>query len=57
MERTQDFVEAADGGTEYYSNETFYGPMAYVIKAVVGSKLLKALDLWMSGLKSEAEGQ
>ena len=57
MERTQDFVEAADGGTEYYSNETFYGPMAYVIKAVVGSKLLKALDLWMSGLKSEAEGR
>jgi len=57
VERTQDFVEAADGGTEYYSNETFYGPMAYVIKAVVGNKLLKALDLWMSGLKSEAEGQ
>lgn len=50
-------MEAADGGTDYFSNETMYGPMAYVIKAVVGGKLLKALELWMAGLKNGAEGQ
>ncbi|KAH7021502.1 uncharacterized protein B0I36DRAFT_435293 [Microdochium trichocladiopsis] len=57
VERTQDFVEAPGGGTDYYNMETFYGPVSYLIKPIVGTKLLKALGLWKDGLKAEAERQ
>ncbi|KXJ96252.1 hypothetical protein Micbo1qcDRAFT_231319 [Microdochium bolleyi] len=55
-ERTQDFIESADGkGTDYYNKETFYGVVSYAIKPFVGAKLVRALDLWRDGLKCEAE--
>ncbi|KAH7020718.1 uncharacterized protein B0I36DRAFT_387587 [Microdochium trichocladiopsis] len=55
-ERTQDFIESADGtGTDYFNKETFSGPLSYLIKPFVGTKLINALELWKDGLKAEAE--
>lgn len=36
-ERTQEFVEGAKGGTDYYNKETFYSTMSYTVKLYVGS--------------------
>ncbi|KAI0476487.1 hypothetical protein GGR56DRAFT_474564 [Xylariaceae sp. FL0804] len=54
-ERTQEFVDDGTGGTEYSSFETFYGPLAWVVKRAVGSSLLRGLALWRDGLKKQAE--
>ncbi|KAJ1330837.1 hypothetical protein MN608_04293 [Microdochium nivale] len=57
-ERTQDFVESADGkGTDYFNKETFFGAVAYAIKPFAGAKLIRGLELWRDGLKAEAEKQ
>jgi hypothetical protein len=55
-ERTQEFLETADGAScEYRNYETFYGPVAFAVKLFVGGQLQNGLALWMSGLKEAVE--
>ena len=56
-ERTQEFLERSDGsgGCDYVCYETFFGPVAPVVKLATGSALLNGFGLWMSGLKKAAE--
>ncbi|KAI1079619.1 hypothetical protein F5B20DRAFT_158379 [Whalleya microplaca] len=54
-ERTQEVLEGIDGGTDYFCYETFYGPVAWVVKTFIGSELTKGFKLWMEGLKEAAE--
>ncbi|EMR69409.1 putative polyketide cyclase dehydrase protein [Eutypa lata UCREL1] len=54
-ERTQEFLERSDGGSDYVCYETFFGPVAPVVKLATGSALLNGFGLWMSGLKKAAE--
>ncbi|KAI0007050.1 hypothetical protein F4779DRAFT_593990 [Xylariaceae sp. FL0662B] len=54
-ERTQDFLEGTDGETDYFCYETFYGPVAWVVKTFFGSALTDGFKLWMEGLKKAAE--
>lgn len=54
-ERTQEFVEVEGGtGTEYVCWETFYGPMAWVVKLAVGGKVAEGFGGWMEGLRGGA---
>ncbi|KAL2269637.1 hypothetical protein VTJ83DRAFT_1821 [Remersonia thermophila] len=55
-ERVHEFVELVDSATgkvqtEYRCWETFYGPLAPVVKLTVGGKLEKAFEVWSKGLK------
>ncbi|KAL1837040.1 hypothetical protein VTJ49DRAFT_4329 [Mycothermus thermophilus] len=56
-ERVHEFVEvvvdSATGEvqTEYRCWETFYGPLAPVVRLTVGGKLEKAFEVWSKGLK------
>ncbi|CAJ2503881.1 Uu.00g112750.m01.CDS01 [Anthostomella pinea] len=54
-ERTQEFVENGEGGTDYTCFETFQGPAAWLVKLAVGAKLVQGFGLWMTGLKKAAE--
>ncbi|KAI0125267.1 hypothetical protein BJ170DRAFT_686131 [Xylariales sp. AK1849] len=56
-ERVQEFLETADGGSEYRSYETFFGPLTWAVKTFVGRQLLGGLTLWMDGLKEAAEAK
>ncbi|KAI9147024.1 hypothetical protein HJFPF1_13055 [Paramyrothecium foliicola] len=56
-ERTQDFILASDGGTEYYNKETFYGLIGHAFQWLIGSNLKKSVDSWKDTLKKEAEAQ
>ncbi|KAI0018086.1 hypothetical protein F4780DRAFT_560743 [Xylariomycetidae sp. FL0641] len=53
-ERTQEFVRDADGNTAYSCYETFYGPVSWLVKTLVGAKLVRGYKLWVSGLKEAA---
>ncbi len=55
VERVHEFVEKEDGTTEYTSWESFGGPLAYVIKLVVGRQLLNLFDGWNKDLKNYIE--
>ncbi|KAK1833139.1 hypothetical protein QBC39DRAFT_380902 [Podospora conica] len=59
-ERTQEFIEVeVEGGgveTEYVCWETFYGPMARVVKLAVGGRVAGGFGGWMEGLRGVAEG-
>ncbi|KAK7757674.1 hypothetical protein SLS62_000051 [Diatrype stigma] len=54
-ERTQEFLEREDGGTDYVCYETFFGPVAPVVKMVVGAALLRNFGMWAEDLKRFAE--
>ncbi|KAL2180981.1 uncharacterized protein P884DRAFT_296694 [Thermothelomyces heterothallicus CBS 202.75] len=58
-ERVQEFVEVAgDGrppGTQYYCWETFYGPLAPVVRLTVGRQVERGFDAWLRGLKARVE--
>lgn len=54
-ERVQEFVDDGHGNTEYTCWETMYGPLAYVVKLAVGTKLEKAFQCWGEDLKKRAE--
>ncbi|ROV88922.1 hypothetical protein VSDG_08915 [Cytospora chrysosperma] len=54
-ERVQEFVDDGHGNTEYTCWETMYGPLAYVVKLTVGTKLEKAFQCWGEDLKKRAE--
>ncbi|AEO54736.1 hypothetical protein MYCTH_77895 [Thermothelomyces thermophilus ATCC 42464] len=60
-ERVQEFVEVAgdgDGrppGTQYYCWETFYGPLAPVVRLIVGRQVERGFDAWLRGLKARVE--
>ncbi|KAI1852035.1 hypothetical protein JX265_008160 [Neoarthrinium moseri] len=56
-ERVQEFLESADGGCEYTSYETFFGPVTWLVKLLVGKQLQGGLTLWKDGLKAEAEAR
>jgi hypothetical protein len=56
-ERVQEFVETTDGkATDYWTVDTFSGPLAFVVKWAMGSKILAGFELWIAGLKKMAEG-
>lgn len=54
-ERVQEFVEVGEGETEYVTWETFYGPLAPVVKALVGVKVARGFEAWAEGLKGAVE--
>ena len=57
-ERVQEFVEIPGGSSpeiEYFCWETFYGPLAHVVRLTVGAKVQKGFEVWMEGLKGRAE--
>ncbi len=62
-ERVQEFVERRGGeeqgqgepGTDYVCYETFYGPVAPLVRRFAGSAILNGFGLWMTGLKKAAE--
>ncbi|KAI1339356.1 hypothetical protein F5Y15DRAFT_384075 [Xylariaceae sp. FL0016] len=54
-ERTQEFLEGVEGGTDYVSAETFKGPLAWLVTTMVGSQLCTGFALWRDGLKKMAE--
>ncbi|ORY55286.1 uncharacterized protein BCR38DRAFT_452645 [Pseudomassariella vexata] len=55
-ERTQEFLATEDGmGCDYFSSETFFGPVTWAIKMFLGGQLKVGFTLWMEGLKEEAE--
>ncbi|KAK4168698.1 hypothetical protein QBC43DRAFT_341370 [Cladorrhinum sp. PSN259] len=55
-ERVQEFTEIpGSSDTEYLCWETFYGPMAHVVKVAVGAKVQRGFELGMEGLKTRAE--
>lgn len=54
-ERVQEFVDDGHGNTEYTCWETMYGPLAHVVRSIVGSKLEKAFQCWGEDLKKRAE--
>lgn len=56
-ERVQEFLDNGEGGCEYTSFETFFGPMTWAVKTFAGKQLENALTLWMNGLKAAAEGR
>jgi len=53
-ERVQEFVEDGRGGTKYTCWETFYGVLAQTTRAVVGKKVLRAIDRWTADLGERA---
>lgn len=54
-ERVHEFVEvSSDGGgveTEYTCWETFYGPLAPVVRMTVAGKVQRGFEVWSKGLK------
>jgi hypothetical protein len=60
-ERVQEFVEVGggEGGpeTEYRCWETFYGPLAPVVKLAAGKQVQRGFDAWAEGLKAKVEGR
>lgn len=59
-ERTQEFVEVeVEGGaeTEYVCWETFFGPMAWVVRLAVGGRVAEGFGGWMEGLRGVVEGR
>ncbi|EGS22928.1 uncharacterized protein CTHT_0014060 [Thermochaetoides thermophila DSM 1495] len=54
-ERVQEFAEVGEGETEYVTWETFYGPLAPVVKALVGVKVARGFEAWAEGLKGAVE--
>ncbi|KAK6224879.1 polyketide cyclase dehydrase protein [Colletotrichum tabaci] len=57
-ERVQEFLETEDGtGTEYRCWETFYGPLAQVLRFTMVSQLETGFAAWMDGLKNHLEGR
>ncbi|KAK3994978.1 hypothetical protein QBC44DRAFT_37980 [Cladorrhinum sp. PSN332] len=58
-ERVQEFIEISDSSsdteTEYLCWETFYGPLARVVKIAVGIKVQRGFEVGMEGLKGRAE--
>lgn len=59
-ERTQEFVEVeVEGGaeTEYVCWETFFGPMAWVVRLAVGERVAEGFGGWMEGLRGVVEGR
>ncbi|KAK8016166.1 hypothetical protein PG993_014355 [Apiospora rasikravindrae] len=56
-ERVQEFVEDGKGGCEYYNYETFHGMLAWAVRRFVAGQLGNGLQLWMEGLKKEAEAR
>ncbi|KXH62498.1 hypothetical protein CSAL01_12688, partial [Colletotrichum salicis] len=56
-ERVQEFLETEDGnGTEYRCWETFYGPLAQVLRFTMVGQLETGFAAWMEGLKNFSEG-
>ncbi|OLN85709.1 hypothetical protein CCHL11_07769 [Colletotrichum chlorophyti] len=56
-ERVQEFLETEDGnGTEYRCWETFYGPLAQVLRFTMVGQLETGFAAWMDGLKNFVEG-
>ncbi|GJC82926.1 hypothetical protein ColLi_05764 [Colletotrichum liriopes] len=57
-ERVQEFLETEDGnGTEYRCWETFYGPLAQVLRFTMVGQLETGFAAWMDGLKNHLEGR
>lgn len=54
-ERVQEFVDDGAGNTEYTCWETFYGPLAPVVRWAVGKQLETAFQCWSEDLKKQAE--
>ncbi len=54
-ERTQEFVEAGDGATEYTCWETFYGVLGPVVRLANAGAVIKGFQTGMEGLKARAE--
>ncbi|AEO65263.1 uncharacterized protein THITE_26762, partial [Thermothielavioides terrestris NRRL 8126] len=56
-ERVQELVEV-DGGraTQYYCWETFYGPLAPLVRRLTGRQVERGFDAWMEGLRGMVEG-
>ncbi|KAJ0291877.1 hypothetical protein Brms1b_003043 [Colletotrichum noveboracense] len=55
-ERVHEFLESEDGtGTEYRQYETFFGPLAHVVKLTMVGQLESAFAAWMDGLKRFVE--
>ncbi|KAF9869344.1 hypothetical protein CkaCkLH20_13182 [Colletotrichum karsti] len=55
-ERVHEFLETEDGGgTEYRCYETFYGPLAHIVKLTLVGQLEAAFTAWMDGLKRFVE--
>jgi hypothetical protein len=57
-ERVQEFIEVNGGSeTEYHCWETFYGPLAPVVRLAVGTKVENGFDAWLAGLKQKVESK
>ena len=57
-ERTQELVERAPadgGGCDYTCYETFYGPLAPVVKLFAGADLVRGFGMWMEDLRKASE--
>ncbi|KAK4227529.1 hypothetical protein QBC38DRAFT_477675 [Podospora fimiseda] len=55
-ERVQEFIEIpGSNDTEYLCWETFYGPLAPVVRMTVGNQVQNGFRLGMEGLKKRAE--
>lgn len=57
-ERAREFVEvpgSSSSAVEYFCWETFYGPLAPVVKLTVGAKVQRGFEVWMEGLKVRAK--
>ncbi|TDZ29484.1 hypothetical protein C8035_v005476 [Colletotrichum spinosum] len=55
-ERVHEFLESEDGtGTEYRCYETFFGPLAPVVRYTMLGQLEAAFTAWMEGLKCFVE--
>lgn len=57
-ERTQEFLEReTGGGCDYACFETFYGPLAPVVKLFAGADLVRGFGMWMEDLKKVSEAR
>jgi len=55
-ERVQEFVDDGSGGTDYICWESFGGPVAYIVKYLVGGQLVERFADCGRELKAYAEG-
>lgn len=54
-ERWQALTVTAEGGTRYESVVVFYGALGYVVKWLLGKRLMQGFDSTSAGLKERAE--
>ncbi|KZV65030.1 hypothetical protein PENSPDRAFT_690226 [Peniophora sp. CONT] len=54
-ERWQQLEETEDGKTKFETKETFYGPVAYVVRWMLRDKLQNAFEVYADDLKKRSE--